>query len=142
MTEGVSRQNALSTRIDGKTERIQAAHGRLEAMGAQLEHERGVQRTGVNELRESTRECQRQMSKLNERLDLSQVDTQRLDQGLSDLQENVFRNGVSIDRGLEERHRRIAQGLPSSSQQVSSKKPTKSMLEAQNMPWNNVGLSW
>ena len=41
MTEGVSRQNAPSTRIDGMMERIHAAHGRLEAMGAHLEHERG-----------------------------------------------------------------------------------------------------
>ena len=43
----------------------------------------------MNELRKSTRECQRQMSKLTERLELSQVDRQRLDQGLSDLRECV-----------------------------------------------------
>ena len=37
----------------------------------------------------------RQLTSLNGRLELSQVDTQRLDQGLSDLQENVCRNAVS-----------------------------------------------
>ena len=37
VTKGVARQNALSTRIDGVMEKISAAHGRLEAMSAQLE---------------------------------------------------------------------------------------------------------
>ena len=68
MTEGVSRQNALSTRIDGMMEKISAAHGRLEAMSVQLEHESGIQRTSVNELRELTRRCQRQMSRVTEQL--------------------------------------------------------------------------
>ena len=36
MTEGVAHQSALSTKIDGMTEKIQAAHGRMEAVGANL----------------------------------------------------------------------------------------------------------
>ena len=74
-------------------------------------HESGMQRTSVNEVCESTR--------VTERLELSQVDTQRLDQGLSDLQETVFRNGVTIERGLEECNARIAQGQRQNSSQAS-----------------------
>ena len=65
--------------------RIQAAHGRLEAIGAQFEHEFGTQRSHAHELRKSMGEYQRQVSCLSQGLELSQVDTQRLDQGLSDL---------------------------------------------------------
>ena len=70
-------------------------------------------------LRESTRERQRQLSRATECLELSQVDTQRVDQGLRDLQENVFRNGVTTERGLEECNARIAQEQRQSSSQVS-----------------------
>ena len=74
----------------------------------------------MTELRESMGEFQTQARSLSHQsLELSQVDTQRLDQGLSDLQENIFRNGVAIDRCFEECKRQIAQGLPSSSRQVS-----------------------
>ena len=45
--------------------------------------------------------------------------TQRIDQGLNDLQENVYQNAVSVDRVKEDCRRQIAQSLSSSSQQVS-----------------------
>ena len=80
----------------------------------------GIQRADVNEVCESTRECQRQMSRVTECLELSQVDTQRLDQGLSDLRENGFRNGVTIERGLDECNARITQGQRQSNLQVSA----------------------
>ena len=45
---------------------------------------------------------------------------QRLDQGLSDLQENVFRNGVTIEQGLDRGVQcAICQGQRQSSSQVS-----------------------
>ena len=37
MTEGVSRHNALSTRLDRTMEKISTAHGRLESVSAQSE---------------------------------------------------------------------------------------------------------
>ena len=54
-----------------------------------------------------------------DRLELSQVDAQRLDQGLSDLQDNVFQNAVSIDRVAEDCKRQIAQSIPLSGQKIS-----------------------
>ena len=45
LREEVSRQNALSTRIDGMAEQLQAAHGRLEMMSAQFEQGHEVQRS-------------------------------------------------------------------------------------------------
>ena len=119
LTEGVSRQNALSTRIDGMAERLQAAHGRLEAMGAQFEQAYGAQSSQVTELRQSMEETQRQVTQLTSRLELSQVDAQRLDQGMNDLQENVYQSAVSIDRAAEDCKRQIAQSVSSSSQQIS-----------------------
>ena len=64
--------------IDGMMERIQAAHGRLEVVGAQFEQECGAQRSQMTELRGSMEELQRQVTSLNGRLELSQMDTQRL----------------------------------------------------------------
>ena len=81
LTEEVSRQNALSTRIDGMAERLQAAHGRLETMGAQFEQGYGAQSSQVTELRQSVEETQRQVTRVSDRLELSQVDA-GLDQGL------------------------------------------------------------
>ena len=83
LRDETSRQNALSIRLDGIADRLQAAHGRLEMMNAQVEQGLGMQNSQVSELQRSMTETQRQVVQLDERLRLSQVDTQKLDQGHS-----------------------------------------------------------
>ena len=70
MTDSANQHEALSTRLDGMMERISAAHGRLEAASAQLEREGAAQRTDIGELRESTRQCQSDIAKMTECLEL------------------------------------------------------------------------
>ena len=71
LREEVSRQNALSTRIDGMAERLQAAHGRLETMSVQFEQGYGAQSSQVTELWRSMEETQRKVTQVSDRLELS-----------------------------------------------------------------------
>ena len=120
LREENSRQNALSTRLDGIADRLQAAYGRLEMMGVQVEQGLGTQNSQVSDLQRSMMETQRQVVQMDERLRLSQADTQKLDRGLSDLHENVFNNATSIDRVAESCKRQIAQVQTLSGQQISA----------------------
>ena len=88
-------------------------------MGAQVEQGLGMQNSQTSELQRSMRETQRQVVQMDERLRLSQADTQKLDRGLSDLQENVFNNATSIDHVAESCKRQIAQVQTPSGQQIS-----------------------
>ena len=117
LREETSRQNALSTRLDA--DRLQAAYGRLEMMSAQVEQGLGMQSSQMSDLQRSMTETQRQVVHMDERLNVSQADTQKLDKGLSDLQENVFYNASSIDRVAESCKRQIAQVQTLSGQQIS-----------------------
>ena len=107
MTENASRLHELSTRLDGMMERISAAHGRLEAMGVQLEREGSAQRSAIVELRKSTSQCQRDVNKVTECLTLVQVDSQMIDQELTDLRENVLHKTVELECGFENCQRQI-----------------------------------
>ena len=109
MTDSANRQTVLATRIDGTMEKISTGHGRLEAANAQLEREGAAQGSDIGELRESTRRCQSDIAKMTECLELAQIDSQRIDQKIFDLQENLFNNGVELERGLENSQARITQ---------------------------------
>ena len=60
------------------------------------------------EYRHSIDETQRKVIQLGSLLEHSQVDTQRLDKGLTDLRENVFNNSVAIDHLKEDMEREVA----------------------------------
>ena len=60
----VTRQTELSTRLDGMSEHIQAARGRMEALSAQLDQEGREHMTQTVELRQSVEKTQRQRTQL------------------------------------------------------------------------------
>ena len=100
----VTRQTELSNRLDSMTEHLQAARGRIEALSAQLDHGGREHMAFVVEHRQFIEETQRRLSQLGG-LEHSQVDSQRLDKGLTDLRENVFNNAVAIDHLKEDMER-------------------------------------
>ena len=104
----VTRQTELSNRMDSVSEHIQAARGRIEALSAQLDQGGREHMALTVEYRHSTEEIQRKVIQLGSLIEHSQVDTQRLDKGLTDLQENVFNNGVAIDHLKEDMEREVA----------------------------------
>ena len=77
------------------------------------------------------------------RLELSQVDSQRVDQRMTDLQE-IFLNRVELERGLEACNEKIAQLQSPSGPHISTEaykaraRGTEQALEH----WSNVDLSW
>ena len=78
-----------------------------------------MQNSQMSDLQRSMTETQRQVVHMDERLNVSQADTQKLDKGLSDLQENALYNASSIDRVAESCKRQIAQVQTLSGQQIS-----------------------
>ena len=63
----------------------------------------------ISELRESTRQCQSQIASVTECLELAQVDSQRIDQKVFDLQENIFLSGVEWLEGCKASIARLQQ---------------------------------
>ena len=104
----VTRQTELSNRLDSVSEHLQAARGRMEALSAQLDQGGREHMALTVEYRHSIEEAQRKVIQLGSLIEHSQVDTQRLDKGLTDLQENVFNNGVAIDHLKEDLEREVA----------------------------------
>ena len=104
----VTRQTELSTRLDSMSEHIQAARGRMEALSAQLDQGGREHMALTVEFRQSIEETQRQMTQLGGLVEHSQVDTQRINKGLTDLRENVFNNGVAIERLKEDMEHEVA----------------------------------
>ena len=104
----VTRQTELSNRLDGMTEHLQAARGRIEALSAQLDQGGREQMAFVVDYRQSIEETQRKVVQLGSLIEHSRVDTQRLDQGLTDLRENVFNNGIAVDHLKEDLEREVA----------------------------------
>ena len=119
LSESVTRQNALSAKIDGMADQLQAARGRVEMVNAQLEQRHEGQTSHIAELKQSLVETQRQVTQMRNLLELSQMDSQRLDQGLSDLKENVFLNSVPVDRLREDCKREMEKNRTLSGQQIS-----------------------
>ena len=64
-------------------EQLQAARGRVETVTAQLEHEHRENATQAMGLKQSIEETQRRVTQMGSLLELSQVDSQRLEQGLT-----------------------------------------------------------
>ena len=140
MTDSANRHNTSSTKIDEAMERISAAHGRLAAVGNQLQREGAFQRTATSE---STSQCQSDIAEMAECLALVQVDTQRVDQKIADLAEPAFNSAVNLERGLEECREKIAQlQHPVEGQGRSAQRCNKNMLAEQIRPWSSVDLSW
>ena len=88
-------------------------------VNAQLEQGYEGQNSHIAELKQSLAETQRQMTQMGGLLELSQVDSQRLDQGLTDLKENVFLNSVAVERLREDCQREIEKVRTLSGQQIS-----------------------
>ena len=99
-------------------EQLQAARGRVERVTAQLEHGQRGHATQVVELKQSIEETQRQVTQMGSLLELSQVDSQRFEQGLTDLRENVFINAASVDRLREDCKREAERNRTLSGQTV------------------------
>ena len=104
----VTRQTELTNRLDSMSEHIQAARGRIEALSAQLDQGGREHMALTVEYRQSIEETQRQVGQLRSLVEHSQVDTQRIDKGLTDLRENVFNNAVAIDHLKEDMEREVA----------------------------------
>ena len=104
----VTRQTEVSNRLDSMLEHLQAARGRVEALSAQLDQGGREHMALAVECRHAIEETQRKVIQLGGIVEHSQVDTQRLDKGLTDLQENVFNNGVEIDHLKEDLKREVA----------------------------------
>ena len=98
----VNRQTDLSSRVDRMSERLQAARDRMEMVATQLDQGNRETAAQTEVLRRSMEETQKQVTQIGSCLELSRVDSQRLDQGLTDLRENVFNNGVAIDHLKED----------------------------------------
>ena len=114
----VARQNELSAKIDGMAEQLQAARGRMEMVTAQLEQGHRGQASQAVELKQSLAETQRQVTQMGTLLELSQVDSQRLEQGLTDLKENVYLNSAAVDRLREDCKREAERNRTLSGQTV------------------------
>ena len=114
----VTYQQELSTRIDGISEQLQVARRRVEALNAQLEQRQREQATQVGEVKHSLEDTQRQVIHMGNLVELSQVDSQRIEQGLTDLKENVFINSSSVDRLREECRREAERNRALSGQAV------------------------
>ena len=104
----VTRQTEFSNRLDSMTEHIQEARGRMEALSAQIDQGGREHMALAVEYRHSIEETQRKVIQLGSLMEHSQVDTQRLDKGLTDLRENVFNNSVAIDHLKEDMQREVA----------------------------------
>ena len=104
----VTRQTEVSNRLDSMSEHLQAARGRVEALSAQLDQGGREHMALAVECRHAIEETQRKVIQLGGVVEHSQVDIQRLDKGLTDLQENVFNNGVEIDHLKEDLKREVA----------------------------------
>ena len=104
----VTRQTELSGKLDSMSEHLQAARGRVEAVSAQLDQGGREHMALAVECRHAIEETQRKVIQLGSIAEHSQVETQRLDKGLTDLQENVFNNGVEIDHLKEDLKREVA----------------------------------
>ena len=104
----VTRQTELSNRLDSMTEHIQEARGRMEALSAQIDQGGREHMALTVEYRHSIEETQRKVIQLGSLMEHSQVDTQRLDKGLTDLRENVFNNSVAIEHLKEDMEREVA----------------------------------
>ena len=104
----VTRQTEVSNRLDSMSEHLQAARGRVEALAAQLDQGGREHMALAVECRHAIEETQRKVIQLGGIVEHSQVDVQRLDKGLTDLQENVFNNGVEIDHLKEDLKREVA----------------------------------
>ena len=90
----------------------------MEAMNAQLEQEHRENATRTVEIKQSLEETQRQVTHMGSLMELSQVDSQRLEQGLTDLKENVFFNSASVDRLREDCKREAERSRALSGQTV------------------------
>ena len=86
----VTRQTELSNRLDGMSEHLQAARDRIEALSAQLDQGGREHMALTVEYRHTIEETQRKVIQLGGIIEHSQVDTQRLDKGLTDLRENCL----------------------------------------------------
>ena len=104
----VTRQTEFSNRLNSMTEHIQEARGRMEALSAQIDQGGREHMALAVEYRHSIAETQRKVIQLGSLLEHSQVDTQRLDKGLTDLRENVFNNSVAIDHLKEDMQREVS----------------------------------
>ena len=98
----VNRQTDRSSRADRMSERLQAARDRMEMVTTQLDQGSRENAAQTDALRISMEETQRQITQMGGFLELSRVDSQRFDKGLTDLRENVFNNAVAIDHLKEE----------------------------------------
>ena len=95
----VTRQSELSVRVDRMSERLQ---DRMEMVATQLDQGNRENATQTEVLKRSIEETQKQVSQVGSFLELSRVDSQRIDKGLVDLRENVFNNAVAIDHLRED----------------------------------------
>ena len=100
------------------SEQLQVARRRVEALNAQLEQGQREQATQAGEIKQSLEDTQRQVIHVGNPLELSQVDSQRNEQGLTDLKENVFINSSSVDRLREECRREAERNRALSGQAV------------------------
>ena len=84
------------------SEQLQAAKDHMEMVATQLDQGYRENAAQTEVLRRSMEETQKQVTQIGSCLELSRVDSQRLDKGLTDLRENVFNNAVAIDHLKED----------------------------------------
>ena len=84
------------------SERLQAARDRMEMVATQLDQGNRENTAQTEALRRSMEETQNRVTQMGSFMELSRVDSQRLDKGLTDLRENVFNNAVAIDHLKED----------------------------------------
>ena len=72
LRDSVTRQNALSAKIDGMTEQLQAARRHVELVNAQFEQGHAQQTSQSSEFRQSLAETQRQFAQMGHCFEVSQ----------------------------------------------------------------------
>ena len=102
LDDGSRRNEALSSRIDEMSERINAAHCRLESVGSRLDQEASQQQNSSRDAQETASQFRQDIWNLTQCIAEVQVDLQLRDQKISDLEEMIFHNGVTMERGLQE----------------------------------------
>ena len=102
LVESSQRTDAISAISDQMSERISDAHRRLEEVGRRCEHGEQQHQQLAQSMQTFAERCGRDIDRAWVSMAETQADLQARDQRMDNLEESVFNDAVTIERGLQE----------------------------------------